>query len=82
MARQKKRTGTFTATDENGRKHTVEVYTEFITAESTEGSEVLEGRKELRLTDGTPVNVLGNRQYEALSPLGKLKLRSEDPRAP
>jgi len=82
MARDKKRTGAFIATDESGRMHIVHIYTEFISADSTEGSEVLGARQELQLTDGTLVFQLGKGEFEALSPLGKLKLHSDDPRAP
>jgi hypothetical protein len=79
--RTKRRTGTFTATGDDGRQHAVHIYTEFISAGSIEGVDEIEGMKELQLADGTRVNRLGKGEYEALT-LPKLKLRSNDPNAP
>jgi hypothetical protein len=77
----KKRTGSFRATGSDGRQYTVYIYTDFIDIGSFQNpNAVVEGLKELRTSDGMPVNRLQQGEYEIVQT--GIVLRSSSPAAP
>jgi len=76
-----KHTGTFTAHSADGRRYTVDVFTEFIECRSQRGCEVVEGMKSLRTSDGQHVNRLDKGRYRTAGIL-EVDLVSDDPNAP
>ena len=77
----KKRTGSFSARDDNGRQYTIHIYTEYTNAGSRDDPHaVLEGPKELVLSDGSHVNRRDKGIYEIVGT--GVTLRSDSPDAP
>jgi hypothetical protein len=76
-----KRTGSFQATGDDGKKYTVLIYQQYLDASSSEGSDVTEGMTELRLSDGRKVSRINKGQYKAIG-FPELRLRSDSPDAP
>ena len=80
MKKTIKRVGSFKATDDAGTVHEIDIYQTFITTITTEGSSVVPGVKELRMSNGWNVNRLGNGKYQIVQT--KQNLQSNDPNAP
>ena len=77
----KKRSGSFSATGNDGRQYRVYIYTDFIDAGSFEDpNAVVEGLKELRTSDGMPINRRQQGEYEIVQT--GVVLRSSSPEAP
>ena len=77
----KRRTGAFTARSDDGRQYTIYIYTEYTNAGSRDDPHaVLEGLKELVLSDGSPVNRRDKGVYEIVGT--GITLRSDSPDAP
>jgi hypothetical protein len=74
-----RQTGKFKAAGSAGRTYTINVFTDFINADSSEGPVEVEGMKSLKTSDGQPVNRIGKGRYALLS---GVRLVSDDPSAP
>ena len=71
MRHRRTSAGSFVATDDLGRKYTIHIYRNYVSAEP-----------DLRLSDGTPVGRLRKGEYELVRPDGRLQLRCEHAQAP
>jgi hypothetical protein len=75
-------TGRIVATGTNGKRHHVNIFTEYVsTARDLGGdSKELEGMKRLKLDDGTLVNRIEQGRYQTVG-LFEVELTSDDPDA-
>jgi hypothetical protein len=80
MAKQIKRTKRFSAYDEEGRKYTIFEFTEFLEARTWGSDKIVEGLKELRTADGTPVNRIEKGVYRIMG-VEEIEVTSNDPDA-
>jgi hypothetical protein len=78
MKRSKRRTGSFVASDAQGRSHTIYVYTEFLDVSSFEGPGEVEGLKELVLANGNRVNRIKKGEYKVVGTGATLTSSSPD----
>jgi hypothetical protein len=76
-----KRTGSFIATDYNGRQYKIYIYTDYLNAGNfQEPSVLVPGMKDLRTSDGMHVNRREKGEYEIVE-MG-LIIHSDSPEAP
>lgn len=81
MSTETKLTSSFTATDQNGENHKIDLFTDFIIISDMSGTERVPGMKSLKMSDGRVVNRVEQGQYETIG-IPVLKLTSTDPSAP
>jgi hypothetical protein len=75
-----KQTGSFIASDTEGRTYRIHVFTEYIDVSSRDREEWIPGMKSLCTNDGCSVNQLDKGQYQVVT-TGAL-LSSQEPGAP
>ena len=80
MAKRIRHTGGFIATDDAGRRYTVDKFTTSAIASDNGGSSEIPASVTLKTRDGQHLNRIGKGEYETAS--GGLKLRSDEPGAP
>ena len=81
MPNRIRRMGSFIATDDNGKRHTLHVVTTYVYAgDNVDPNAELQGVSSIQTEDGRHVNRLRKGEYE-VSVTG-FKLHSDDPKAP
>jgi len=80
MRKRTKHTGSFTATDANGRRYDLHVYITYIDVTDSGGHGEIDGTSSIKTLDGQHVNRLGKGLYE-IAATGVV-LTSSDPAAP
>jgi hypothetical protein len=78
MRKMKKLTGTIQCVAVDGANVTIREYTEFIESANSLGHQWCPGFKELKTSDGHPVNSVpgSDAEFEVLKPFGSLRVRS------
>jgi hypothetical protein len=86
MSAERKHTGTFVGIDELEQKHTVNVFTQFITSTNSKGTFSDTGSVDLKTSDGHLLNRISKGVYEFVTLPGvfseRMRLTSDDPNAP
>lgn len=77
-----KATGSFLAKHSSGKRYRINIFTDFIQGENSDGTLEVTGLKSLRLDDGSHVNRLGKGRYSILSAFGEIEVTSDEPNAP
>lgn len=82
----KQKTGSFIAVDPSGKKHTINIITNFINTSEFGGSQIQKGLKELKTQDGIPVSRVEKGHYlimtASFTRSEPLDIYSDDPDAP
>ena len=74
MKREKRKTDEFTVEADGGKRFVIYEFTEFLGASSFDNPNALiEGLKSLRTADGTPVNVIGDGEYQIVGSEARLR---------
>lgn len=70
-----RKTGEFTAVDENGKRYRIIKYTDFENASTYGANEIVQGNDEYRLPNGEPVNKISDTDFFAV--ISEVNLKPE-----